>query len=1729
MALIKNTNDTILQDALYRIIDALVTTEIVQPDPVTELTRVKPNFTKLADVITYAPESITLKTLINLGYDEGYPVPVSYSWEYSTQLDKDTWVVMGPQPLTDGVNPNTAIITDDMFKAHIGATTSTSINYRAVCTYAANTEPDSISLPIEIAYIRNANTTPVIEFSKTNIFLNTTVADIVDYADSGFDINVRIGANYLVYSEYVEGVIVPNSFRVGTPVLKQESMIVVGAMTLVDTDKDTLPGTTLPDTARFADFSQDLLLPTTDAVILEYPVTVTDVDGVETTYSVTQYILKMYRGSSVLSLDLNNQIHFVNTNSTGTGYTLAGTVIPQAGGTAAMYDGITPMELVADELVYRIRTGVGTYAASMTVSGLTITINANTGVYELTTTNDASWTSDKVIFDIACTFKNPYTTTTDTVVKPYTISKNKNGQTNVIHRLMLSSEVIYKDSYTSTLAGAHSTMQLWGAKYTGETVTQFGWVKILNDVGGVVVALTDTASAAINLSPASNSTSNYFTAYLYSDAGGTVLVDSEKINVVYKGSSALSLAYSNGSHNVPVTIAGVEDWLGSGGEVKVFEGSTALLLGNNVQYTGYPTAGYFNIDITKVSGDTLTEPTTITGAGTSTATISAWAGNLTQATVYRLTAYIKTAAGVNAVVSTDITLSPSFAGATGTDSTIYWVNNSASVLQQNAAKVYNPTTLTFSGFTSTGAGTATAYSGRFKIYENGSGTASYTSVADEATKVYTPSGTSVTSIKVELYQAGGVTTKLDEETIPVVVDGSSVATTNITNDNSTFSGPLTGYAGITFGSATSAITAYIGSQQLTYAASGNNTFSSVTGTAVGATVAAGSGVSSTYTVPVPTAMSTDTAYVDITTTLRGPTGTTYATIVDRITYSLARKGDVGATGAASTVPGPTAIFAYGVLNRVSLPTAPAVGSGAPTAGAPPAPTLDAAFTSWYATPKEPLLANEWQFQKSGTFDGVSTYVWTSPSYLATFKVGKLEALGVNTGALTVDTAGHIKGGQTAYDTGTGFFLGYSTAAYKFSIGNSAGNKLTWDGSALAVTGSISATSTINGVTASTVTAGAAAGATAVQPAAITGMLTAGSSYALTGVVTPTDTGALKVGSITWSATTGELTGGTGIAITENGIIGALAGVSKFALLANGTATFAGALSAATGSFGDVTAAGTITVGSSGKLISTGTTYGAGGVFLGYDTTDYKFSIMSTELVGITVDIATNTFTYNGHGLTDGRRILFKTGTLGTLNITANTSYYAVNCTTNTFKISGQINPLTAKDITGAGTPTILNSGLKWDSKKLSIINTTFEGAVIAPSNNATAGLILDSDQGWVQSSDTTGANYSYLITPGTTIPGIQVVGVGCLAGMIAASGTGDGVTAFIQDAGTAISGESATGTGVFGESGTTGYGVRASAFGTATGLYCTSTTGTSINASATTGKALVLTSASTVESALIANSSTGKGLTVTSTSGNTINLTATTGRAISATNSSSTNQTMAISNSSSYEAILADSTTGTAIRAGSGTAGSVSSVGIATPLYAIDLFKGGIHFPSTFTDSANTNTLDDYQEIEWTPILGTGTPITLGTRGTISESSTIFFTGSLTATGPVSTDQASGSYTLSATAIETYGRATKIGNRVQFSIAVKIASVTTPPSAGAAIVFGLPWKPSADQACSVYVAGLGGADAYIGNPQGSCRNDSALVSVNMFKNKTHINNMAELFQAGTVIFVSGTYHTTATN
>jgi hypothetical protein len=58
------------------------------------------------------------------------------------------------------------------------------------------------------------------------------------------------------------------------------------------------------------------------------------------------------------------------------------------------------------------------------------------------------------------------------------------------------------------------------------------------------------------------------------------------------------------------------------------------------------------------------------------------------------------------------------------------------------------------------------------------------------------------------------------------------------------------------------------------------------------------------------------------------------------------------------------------------------------------------------------------------------------------------------------SGGFIRSGQTAFDTGTGFYLGNDSGTPKFSIGNASGKNIKWDGSDFTVNGGIITTGSV---------------------------------------------------------------------------------------------------------------------------------------------------------------------------------------------------------------------------------------------------------------------------------------------------------------------------------------------------------------------------------------------------------------------------------------------------------------------------------------------------------------------------------------------------------------------------------------------------------------------------------------------------------------------------------------------
>lgn len=216
---------------------------------------------------------------------------------------------------------------------------------------------------------------------------------------------------------------------------------------------------------------------------------------------------------------------------------------------------------------------------------------------------------------------------------------------------------------------------------------------------------------------------------------------------------------------------------------------------------------------------------------------------------------------------------------------------------------------------------------------------------------------------------------------------------------------------------------------------------------------------------------------------------------------------------------------------------------------------------------------DWVRDVSGNITG-----GIDPSSMTRIVGGKIQTGTIESTNWTTTT-----GSQLNLDNGT-IRLGGSSAP-KFSV-STAGVVTCQDAivhGTLQANSVITNSCTVDGVSMATIASNASSALSGLSA-----KLEAGTSYTLTGVVVPANSGALKVGDITWNQTTGALTGGSGIAITEYGIIGAASGVAKFTIDTSGNATFSGALSAATGTFsGNLSSGGNVDV--SGYVHATGST------------------------------------------------------------------------------------------------------------------------------------------------------------------------------------------------------------------------------------------------------------------------------------------------------------------------------------------------------------------------------------------------------------------------------------------------------------------------------------------------------------------------------------------------------------
>lgn len=225
---------------------------------------------------------------------------------------------------------------------------------------------------------------------------------------------------------------------------------------------------------------------------------------------------------------------------------------------------------------------------------------------------------------------------------------------------------------------------------------------------------------------------------------------------VSSGQAGVSGVLSNDSHQVATDSAGNNGTYGFASTMTVYEG--AVDKSASWAFTATPSTG--------VTGTASNSNRTYTISG-----MTVDSGTVT---------FVATRSGYPSVTRV-FSVSKNKQGIAGTTPTSYWLVVDASAVQKSAANAYTPATIVLSGKSQVGTAAPGNYAARFTVEESTNGTsytaAKYTSAADIATYTYTPtawtSSNTVRMIRVKMFQAGGTSVLLDEQVIPIVMDGNN--------------------------------------------------------------------------------------------------------------------------------------------------------------------------------------------------------------------------------------------------------------------------------------------------------------------------------------------------------------------------------------------------------------------------------------------------------------------------------------------------------------------------------------------------------------------------------------------------------------------------------------------------------------------------------------------------------------------------------------------------------------------------------------------------------------------------------------------------------------------------------------------------------------------------------------------------------------------------------------------
>ena len=346
---------------------------------------------------------------------------------------------------------------------------------------------------------------------------------------------------------------------------------------------------------------------------------------------------------------------------------------------------------------------------------------------------------------------------------------------------------------------ANAQGQITGTTITSNVVAYNGTTKVMPTIGTISGAPTGMTITSSTIT-ASNEVMLTITITNNSTLGSTSSnMGVISIPVTYPVSTVLYLTWSKvntgatgtpGNPGAPAYTAILTN------ESHVFAGdiSNAIEGSATTQVLAYKGSTAQTVTISSVNGKTAATTDTDTGIAGLKFKCSALSGTSPTITFTCTTSFVSANGTIPIVFTVDgvsftkiFTYSIAFkgeqgvigptgnTGSPGVPATSYWLISSASVVQKTSTGTITvtPSTLTFTGKSQTGTATPTDYACRWIIAYSTDGTNYtnlYTSSSNEASKSITVA-TTYKTIRVRMYLAGGTSTLLDEQIIPIISDG----------------------------------------------------------------------------------------------------------------------------------------------------------------------------------------------------------------------------------------------------------------------------------------------------------------------------------------------------------------------------------------------------------------------------------------------------------------------------------------------------------------------------------------------------------------------------------------------------------------------------------------------------------------------------------------------------------------------------------------------------------------------------------------------------------------------------------------------------------------------------------------------------------------------------------------------------------------------------------------------